>query len=50
MKNKNSLTIFDVRRKKKKRFTWIDREAAFYSRHPEQDRSRVVFREVPETS
>ena len=35
---------------KKKRFTWIGREAAFYSRHPERERSRVAFREVPETS
>lgn len=38
------------RLEEKKRFTWIGREAAFYSRHPERDRSRVVFREVPETS
>lgn len=38
------------RLEEKKRFTWIGREAEFYSRHPEQDRSRVAFREVPETS
>ena len=35
---------------KKKRFTWVGKEAAFYSRHPERERSRVAFREVPETS
>lgn len=43
------LVYHKVGRLEEEKTFYLDRQG-FYSRHPEQDRSRVAFREVPETS